>query len=245
MIMRCLAVGLSVLAMLPVQAEESDPVDWQDPVWAELMATPPAASELTINEITPSRAERLAEGEKAAELALAAGDWAGAEQQLLGLLADYPEAHAIRLKLASLQYGRGALSAAKAQLQQGIELAPQQPALRLVLARILASENRYAAAWKVLDGTEPALAEHLDYYSLKAEAGRRSGQCSAAMTLYHRLLAEQDSGPWWLGLGLCQRSLGQDFAAAFEQARASVDLGMASLQFVEQQLEQHGTTQTH
>ncbi|WMC12300.1 tetratricopeptide repeat protein [Oceanimonas pelagia] len=238
--------GLLWLVLLgaPAVAQEEQP-DWQDPVWAEIMATPPAASELAISEVTPSRAERLAEGQKASELALAAGDWAGAEQRLLSLLAEYPDAHSVRLKLASLQYGRGALAQARALLQQGLALAPAQAELRLTLARILASERRHAAAWKVLDGATPSLAEHLDYYGLKAEAGRRSNQCEAAIALYHRLLAVQDSGPWWLGLGLCQRRLGQDFTAAFEQARASVDLGVASLQFVNQQLEQHGTTQTH
>ncbi|WP_107852421.1 tetratricopeptide repeat protein [Oceanimonas marisflavi] len=246
-----LAAGL-LLAMPFAQAQDADQPDWQDPVWAELMATPPAASELSIvaselsiHEITTSRQEQLAESEKAAELALAAGNWAGAEQHLLQALAGYPGAHRLRLKLASLLYGRGALNDARAQLQQGLALFPQQPALRLTLARILVAEHRFAAAWKVLNGADPELAAHLDYYALMAEAGRRSGQCEAAIPLYHRLLAQQDSGPWWLGLGLCQRSLGRDFTAAFEQARASVDLGVASLQFVEQQLEQHGTTQTH
>ncbi|MDP5291766.1 tetratricopeptide repeat protein [Oceanimonas sp. CHS3-5] len=237
-------VILLALSGTPALAQNDKP-DWQDPVWAEVMSTPPAASELAISEVAYSRSERLAESQKAADLALAAGDWAGAEGALAGVLAEFPDAHDLRLKLASLQYGRGALNEAKHLLQQGIELALQQPELRLTLARILASENRHAATWKVLDGAEPALAEHLDYYGLKAEAGRRSGRCDAAVSLYHRLLAQQDSGPWWLGLGLCQRTLGRDFTAAFEQARASVDLGVASLQFVNQQLEQHGTTQTH
>ncbi|OXY82668.1 tetratricopeptide repeat protein [Oceanimonas doudoroffii] len=240
------AIGTVVMLLLgaPLQAEEFQP-DWQDPVWAELMAAPPAASELHIAEIKPSREDELRESRHAAELALVAGDWSGAERILMTTLASHPDAHALRLKLASLLYGRGALDSARTLLQQGLKAAPEHPSLRLTLARILAGEQRHAAAWKVLDGAAPVLAEHLDYYALKAEAGRRSNRCDAAIPLYRQLLTRQDSGPWWLGLGLCQRSLDQDYTHAFEQARASVDLGVASLQFVEQQLEHHATTQTH
>lgn len=235
-----------LLVLTAAMAYADDQPDWNDPVWAQVMATPPAASELSISEVTVSRADQLAEAEATANAALATGNWLQAEQQLNDALARYPDAHQLRLKLAALQYGRGAPAQAKALLQQGLELAPEQAGLRLTLGRILANENRHAAAWQVLKQAEPELAQHLDYYALMAEAGRRSGRCEDAMAVYHRLLTQQNSGPWWLGLGLCQRSLGRDFTHAFEQAQASVDLGEASLQFVNRQLElQHGTTQTH
>lgn len=230
---------------LPVQAESYEE-DWNAVDWADLMVEVPAPeAELSITEVTLDRAGWLAEANKQADVALAAGDWARAEHRLAQALAEFPDAHAIRLRLAAMLFGRGALDQARVQLQQGLELAPDHADLRLALGRLLASQERYAAALRVLDDVSPLLHRHLDYYSLKAEMARRSGRCDLAVELYQRLLDHGHVGAWWLGLGLCQRELGQDFTRAFTQARASADLGNASLRFVEQQLEHHGTTQTH
>lgn len=220
---------------------------WQESDWADLTAEVPAArAELVITEVTLTRQQQLAEYLALSDAALAKGDWARAEYQLGQALAHYPLAHQIRLKLAALLYGRGELDEAREQLQQGLVLAPGHADMRLALARILAEQERYPAALAVLQGAEPALAEHLDYYSLKADMARRSGACDTAVGLYQRLLAHvPEVGAWWLSLGLCQRSLGQDFVPAYQRALASADLGNASLRFVQQQLEQHGSTQTH
>ncbi|GHA12124.1 tetratricopeptide repeat protein [Oceanisphaera arctica] len=220
---------------------------WQAADWADLMVEVPAAGgELTITEVTLSRAERVQETNHEADTALAEGDWARAEYRLGQLLAEYPDEHQVRLRLAAMQYGRGALDEARVQLQQGLELAPAHADLRLALARLLAEQDRHGAAFAVLDEAAPDLVSHLDYYSLKAEMARRSGDCATAITLYHRLLDRSPGvGSWWLSLGLCQRRLGQDFVPAYRRALASADLGNASLHFVQQQLEQHGSAQTH
>lgn len=244
---RCYWPGL-LLVLLPWLAsgqEELEP-DYQAGEWADLMVAPPAAqSTLDISEVILSRADWLAEIGRQADAALAAGDWARAEYRLAQGLSEYPDDDATRLRLASLQFGRGALDQARIQLQQGLELNPQQADMRLALARLLAEQQRYDAAWRVLDESQPPLPMHLDYYSLKADMARRSGQCEQAAETYRLLLAESRVGAWWLGLGLCQRQLDEDFVWAFQQARASADLGMASQRFVEQQLEQYGTAQTH
>lgn len=230
---------------LPAQAETFEE-DWNQVDWADLMVEVPAPeAELSITEVTLNRADWLAEANQQADAALAVGDWARAEYRLAQVLAAFPDAHDTRLRLAAMLFGRGALDLARAQLQQGLELAPDHADLRLALGRLLASQERYAAALQVLDGVSPLLHRHLDYYSLKAEMARRSGRCDLAIGLYQRLLDNSQVGAWWLGLGLCQRELGQSFTLAFEQARASADLGNASLRFVEQQLEQYGTAQTH
>lgn len=239
-----------LLMLLPLvqgaQAQAQDEEEWEPSEWADLMVAPPAAeSTLSISEVTLSRADWLAEISQQADAALAAGDWARAEYRLAQALSEYPDDHATRLRLASLQFGRGALDQARSQLQLGLELNPQQADMRLALARLLAEQQRYDAALQVLDESQPPLPMHLDYYSLKADMARRSGQCEAAAETYRLLLAESRVGAWWLGLGLCQRQLDEDFVWAFQQARASADLGMASQRFVEQQLEQYGTAQTH
>jgi MSHA biogenesis protein MshN len=221
--------------------------EWQAADWADLMVEVPAAGgELTITEVTLGRAVRVQETNQQADMALAEGDWARAEYRLGQLLAEFPDEQAVRLRLAAMQYGRGALDEARHQLQQGLELAPAHADLRLALARLLAEQERYEAALGVLDGASPELARHLDYYSLKAEMARRSGDCRQAITLYHRLLDRTPGvGAWWLALGLCQRSLGQNFVPAYRRALVSIDLGEASLRFVQQQLEQYGSAQTH
>lgn len=195
-------------------------------------------SKLNFNEVVLNRTDWLSELNQQADAALASNNWPLAELKLAQALGEYPDAHETRLRLAALFYGRGALGQTRAVLQQGIELAPLQADFRLTLARLLAGQQRFVAALHQLNQVSPSFAEHLDYYSLKAETARRSGQCAQAISTYQQLLTQQSSGSWWLGLGLCQRQLGEDYSRAFMQARASADLGDASQQFVEQQLEQ-------
>ncbi|WP_243454059.1 tetratricopeptide repeat protein [Oceanisphaera pacifica] len=202
------------------------------------VTTKSVASSLDISEVKLSRKQWLNEVNRQADTALANNNWPLAEVTLAQALGEFSDAHKLRLRLASLMYGRGALSQASQVLQQGLHLAPQQPDLRLTLARLLAEQGRYSAALQLLNEAQPPLAEHLDYYSLKADMARRSNQCHQAITTYQQLLTHSRVGAWWLGLGLCQRELGEDFSSAFLQARASADLGQASQRFVEQQLTQ-------
>ena len=236
--------GLSLVVM-PSLANSLDALDadhqnvaWQDLMVAVAPANNPATSELNINEVILNRSDWLVEQHQLASAALAVNNWPLAEQTLQQALGEYPDDHASRLRLAALLYGRGALTQAREQLQVGLTLAPRQADLRLTLARLLAEQQRYNAALQVLDEAHPPLAEHQDYYSLKADMARRSNQCDQAITTYKQLLAHNRVGGWWLGLGLCQRELGEEYGAAFLQARASADLGAASQRFVEQQLEQ-------
>lgn len=195
-------------------------------------------SKLTMNEVVLSRVDWLAELNQQADLALANNNWPLAELRLAQGVNEYADAHDLRLRLVGLLYGRGALDQTRALLQEGIALAPEYAQYRLILARLLAEQQRYEAALEQLNQLSPVMASNLDYYSLKAEVARRSGQCAQAVSTYQQLLAYGGTGAWWLGLGLCQRDLGQDFSHAFKQARASADLGVASQRFVEQQLEQ-------
>lgn len=219
------------------------------PATAPERPAPPAKrkgpSTLNINEVFLSQEQWLSETHRQVELALANNDWPLAEGLLAQVVNEYPDAHESRLRLAALYYGRGAINQTRTLLQQGLERAPEQADFRLTLARLLAEEQRYPAALQVLSQANPELARHLDYYSLKAEMARRSDQCPLAIDTYQRLLSYGSAGGWWLGLGLCQRKLGENFSHAFREARASADLGQASLRFVEQQLEQYETTQAH
>lgn len=245
---------ISVLASLVLcaglgQAQEGEfnELGWE-PAWEEEEVTPPVTqykNELRIDEVVLSPEQWLADMHRQAELALDQGRWAQGEALLSQALAEYPDDIHTRLKLASLLFGRGALSQAREQLQQGLKQNPEQADLRLSLARLLAEEQRYPAAFKVLSHASPNMSRHLDYYSLKADMARRADHCEQAKALYQELLNYNSVGSWWLGLGLCQRKLGENFTHAFSEARASADLGQASLRFVEQQLEQYETTQTH
>ena len=211
----------------------------------------PGPSKLDFNEVVLSRSEWLSDMNRQADVALANSNWPLAEVTLAQALGEYGDAHKTRLRLAALLYGRGALGQTRAVLQQGIELAPHQPDLRLTLARVLAEQGRFAAALQLLNEHQPRLDTHLDYYSLKADVARRSNQCAQAINTYQQLLEHSRVGGWWLGLGLCQRQQGEDFTAAFLQAQASADLGLASQHFVKQQLDQlqqqepHGKAQTY
>ena len=243
----------SLLLGIPALANTEQPLDddYQNVPWQDLMVTvEPAYSaadhqansepkgELNISEVVLNRSDWLAEQHRQADAALAINNWPLAEQTLQQALSEYADDHGSRLRLAALLYGRGALTQARDQLQIGLTLAPEQADLRLTLARLLAEQQRYNAALQVLGEAYPPLAAHIDYYSLKADMARRSNQCAQAIDTYKQLLEHNRVGGWWLGLGLCQRQLGEDFTTAFLQARASADLGAASQRFVDQQLEQ-------
>ena len=229
------------LPSLPQSQPQASPV-------ALSKASHSGPSKLDFSEVVLSRADWLTEKNRQADAALANNNWPLAELQLAQALGEYPDAHDTRLRLASMLYGRGALGQTNDVLQQGIDLAPTYVAFRLTLSRILAEQERFAAALYQLNQVNPNVVEHLDYYSLKADMARRSGQCQQAIDTYQQLLAHSRVGAWWLGLGLCQRELGEDFSSAFYQAQASADLGAASQRFVEQQLNllgQNGQTQTY
>ena len=202
-------------------------------------------SKLDIDEVVLGQVEWLTEMNTQADTALSNKNWPLAELRLAQALGEYPQAHDTRLRLAALLYGRGAVGQTRDVLQQGIELAPQQADLRLTMARLLADQQRYIAAFHQLNQAHPRVGEHLDFYSLKAEMARRSGQCGPAIDTYQQLLGVQSVGSWWLGLGLCQRQLGEEYIQAFLQAQASADLGAASHRYIAQQLEQYDTAQTH
>lgn len=205
-------------------------------------------SKLDMSEVVLSRSQWLADINQQADQALAQNNWPNAELLLAQALAEYPDAHDTRLRLASLFYGRGALGQASVVLQQGLDLAPQHAGLRLTLARLLAGQQRFAAAWQQLNESHPDMGTHLDYYSLKAQVARRSGQCQQAINTYQTLLTHTRVGAWWLGLGLCQRELGEEYKTAFLKAQASADLGAASQQFIAEQLapqEPHVKAQTN
>lgn len=211
-------------------------------------ASPSGPRVLNLDEVVLTRSQWLADINAQADRALAANDWPNAELILAQALAEYPDAHDTRLRLASLFYGRGALGQASNVLQQGLDLAPQHAELRLTLARLLAGQQRFAAAWQQLNESHPDMGTHLDYYSLKAQVARRSGQCQQAISTYQTLLTHTRVGAWWLGLGLCQRELGEEYKTAFLKAQASADLGAASQQFIAEQLapqEPHVKAQTN
>lgn len=202
-------------------------------------------SQLDISEVVLSRDQWLAHVNQEVEAALSMGHAPRAELKLAQVLGEYSDAHAERLRLVALLEARGALSQAQAVLQEGIRVAPAHSEFRQAQARLLMMQGRHQAAWQVLDEATPLLAEHLDYYALKAEAARRSKQWQQAQRTYQQLLAHQSRGSWWLGLGLAQRALGEAYQEAFLKAQASAELGAASQRYIAQQLEQYETSQTH
>lgn len=138
--------------------------------------------------------ENLPAGKKA-ELSAKSGDrkvitgeLGGAEEDFQDALAAKPRDSAVRMKLASLYFGRGDLGAADDLLSKGIALDTSDWRLRGMQAKVRSAAGNRAGALKSLTGFSPeATKETLPYYELESELADEVGDCDSAAAAYRKL----------------------------------------------------------
>lgn len=146
--------------------------------------------------------EKLPAGKKA-ELSAKSGDRKvitgeldGAEEDFLDALEAKPRDSAVRMKLASLYFGRGDLGAADDLLSKGIALDSSDWRLRGMLAKVRSAGGNRSGALTALTGFSPEAAkETLPYYELESELADEAGDCDSAAAAYRKLwkIAPQES----------------------------------------------------
>ncbi|ARR50281.1 tetratricopeptide repeat protein [Photobacterium damselae subsp. damselae] len=142
-----------------------------------------------------------------------------------------------RQKLAATLYGQGSVRGAITTLEEGLELAPQQPVLRLTLAKLLAQESQPEAALAILNSV-PANVP-MPYLVMRGALAQEVKNNAIALNSYQQLLNRQpQNGRWWLGLAIAaERSNNKAKATmAYQQALKYGHISQPSIQFAQQRL---------
>ena len=116
------------------------------------------------------------------------GELDGAEEDFLDALEAKPRDSAVRMKLASLYFGRGDLRAADELLSKGIALDSSDWRLRGMQAKVRSAAGDRNGALRTLTGFSPeASKETLPYYELESELADGAGDCDSAAAAYRKL----------------------------------------------------------
>ncbi|UKA21677.1 tetratricopeptide repeat protein [Photobacterium damselae subsp. damselae] len=172
-----------------------------------------------------------------AEKALAQADSQQAIISLQKAVKYRPDWIEARQKLAATLYGQGSVRGAIATLEEGLELAPQQPVLRLTLAKLLVQESQPEAALAILNSV-PANAP-MPYLVMRGALAQEVKNNAIALNSYQQLLNRQpQNGRWWLGLAIAaERSNNKAKATmAYQQALKYGHISQQSIQFAQQRL---------
>lgn len=149
--------------------------------------------------------------------ALRMGDHRSAETALRGALTTLPGHGAATQALTALLLQQGRRSEADSALAEALAAHPQQPALIMLRARLLAESGQDRAAVGLLQTRDDA-----ESLALLGALQQRLGADAAAARAYRRALANApQQGAWWLGLAISlERS--QQSAAALEAYRRAL-----------------------
>ena len=141
--------------------------------------------------------------------------------------------------LSGLLIGQGRADEAKT-LSEGLALAPREPGLAMMLARLLAERGELQRAADVLqtaaiDSPSP---EECAFHA--AILQRLNRHAEAAVLFAAALRVMPNNGVWWMGLGmsLAADARNGDAREAFSRARASGGLTPELASYIDQRLRQ-------
>lgn len=151
-----------------------------------------------------------------------------------------------RVAQAGLLIGQSRDDDAMALLKEGIALAPAQPQLALMLARMQAERQDWAAAADTLKaasthaGTQGV--DSAEFHGLHAAILQRAGRHGDAVEKYGvALRLAPGRGVWWMGLAISLEEIGQaDTARAAFQRAKSIGLPEGAAGYVDARLKQLG-----
>ena len=132
---------------------------------------------------------------------------------------------------------------AERKLQEGLALAPEQPDLVMILARLQVERGDTRAGLATLERALPYASENASYQAFLAALLQRDARHREAIE--HYLLALRNApqtGVWLMGLGISLQAENRlpEAREAFNRARTSTTLSPVLQAFVEQRLKQLG-----
>lgn len=177
----------------------------------------PSREQMSVTPVSLTPPERVALYRRQAKQAMDSGDPVAATKALEKVLSLETSAYADRIQLATLYFANQQTAKAAELLRQGIEQMPENPELRLAMARLYIKQEAIDQAWYFLSGVTPDINQYREYFATLAGVAQRRGDNLAARDTYAALVEIAPSqGRWWLGLAIAQDRLGE-----YQQARTS------------------------
>lgn len=138
-----------------------------------------------------------------------------AKQNMVGILEQIPEYHAVRLKLIEILYSQEAYDNAFEQVSRGLDIDPKNEHFLLFGARILQAKGDYQAAIRNLLIIPESKRNDSRYKELLAQLYLHEGYYELAEKHFtHLVIADSNNSAWKLGLALAQDRMGN-----FKQAK--------------------------
>lgn len=173
--------------------------------------------------------------------ALRAGQDALGIQLLSQLIQLEPNNTAAAKKLAAVLYAQNQTTRAEAVLEASIKLAPQDPSLRLMLARLLTQKNAFNEAFTIITPALPLAGKSIEFLGFRAALAEQLGNHQVAHSDYLQLSSEQpNESRWWLGLGISSERIEAVRMAteAYQRVIALDQLGTEIQSFAQQRINQ-------
>jgi len=141
--------------------------------------------------------------------------------------------------LASLYLSQNRITEAKALADELLLVFPQDIAVMTAGARVSVALGEYSQAVSLLQSSQPAIIDHVDYYELLAVAAQKAKQFELSASVYGQLLNFDNSrSSWWMGLGVASDYLQDQSLAvnAYQRALALPDLAPSLRNYASQRL---------
>lgn len=234
------AIAAPTVRSKPVAAPK--PVD--EPPQPAAVAKPEARIELRSAARSPQ--ERAEAHYQRGVTAHQAGQINDSASAFTAALREDPRHAGARVAQAGLLIGQSRHDDALALLKEGIALAPAQPQLALMLARMQAERQDWAAAAETLQAASPHATpntvDSAEFHGLHAAILQRAGRHAEAVEKYGLALRlAPGRGVWWMGLAISLEEIGQaDTARAAFQRAKSIGLPEGAAGYVDARLRQLG-----
>ncbi|MGO4892095.1 tetratricopeptide repeat protein [Flavobacterium sp. W21_SRS_FM6] len=171
--------------------------------------------------------------------AITAGDSELAIRLLKTLVQQEPDNIDGVKKLASLLFAQGNSVEASQLLQQSLQNDPSRNDLRLMLARLSASQDKPSAALVILKSTPDERLLDESFLAYRAALAQQLGDAEQAQSDYLRLTEiDKQNARWWLGLAITHDKFGaqQEALKAYQAALGLAQLESTVNDFIRQRL---------
>ncbi|HPG27832.1 MAG TPA: tetratricopeptide repeat protein [Myxococcota bacterium] len=183
---------------------------------------------------------RAAEKLRAARMARAEGDLAGAERAYAEALATLPGYRDAVLEAADLLAARGERDEALSLVREARRSADTDPGLLMMHARLLAEANAFSEAIELIDRSGLSPDDAPEVHALAAAYLQKIGDHARAIERYESILVRHPArARWWAGLGISLEAAGREVEAldVYRIAREVGELPVRSRRWVASRIE--------
>lgn len=233
-----------VQVAIAAPAPRSKPVAAAQPVAHNPQATAPKAEpRIELRSAARSAQERAEAQYQRGVTAHQAGQINDSAAAFTAALREDPRHAAARVAQAGMLIALSRPDEAMALLKEGLALAPAQPQLALMLARLHAERQEWSTAAETLQAASAhAGADGAEFHGFHAAILQRAGRHGDAVEKYGLALRLAPTrGVWWMGLAISLEEIGQaDTARAAFQRAKSIGLPEGAAGYVDSRLKQLG-----